>query len=337
VKASFAVKQKILEDQFQTALETAKKERQRKKLESAERKDKEFERRYQTLISERNGFVADMANTIHEIDLRAQRKKETLYEEWMNHVYSPLQQQINTAVELRDPTETAVRHLEAMDAFLSATKRKGGQLFGDIIAEAEYDPLQHRTENHLKVKSVVKYDPCKPKSLTKVNQESEWAVKSLPCVYPKAKAKEMLPVTMWNKVEATPYGRYAIDTTPRGRKHPRDSLLANRPTSMGNDYDVPTGERAQRLRNAEQGDPGKKILGPPVEAHELRLGGKKTIQVMPNTDHITPHGKRCQASLKEVKGDSPPRGGKKILPPLSGAVDLPSPSGKRVFSKSVGG
>eukprot|EP00906_Rhabdomonas_costata_P005159 RCo007742 len=398
-----AAVRKQKEQEFSRTMELARKDRQRRIEEQNERKEKDFEDRYQTLMRDHKGFVAEMGRTVQEIDQRAYRKKEALHHEWLRTVHAPLQHQIIASVESQDPAEALARRREAMDAFLTASRKKGGQLFRDIILEAEYDPLMFRDTNHLRVKAPLAFDPCKPKSLyTEAQLQSTHRSAAagvgegslslslagslagsllqpgspsaggagVPPLLPKARSREILPVPMWNKVESTPYGRYAADASPCGRKDPRDfSPSATGGSRSGlramcDDYNLPTADVAKALVKGEQESAGKKIVGPMRRCESVTLRGKKPVSaiVSPSARASSPRSPSRQGK-RNSRGPSasqeatwkgkrvlrlPPAvdGGAKALlenapaPPAPASPVLGSPlrpRGKRVFpSASVG-
>jgi hypothetical protein len=170
-KDNIANKQRVREQEFLKTMETVKLQQERRIQENALAKEREFNQKLQSLLEEREGFVKDMAAMVKEVDTYKQRTKHELYHEWNRHVYHPLQQRINEHVSQLDMEEIGSRRRNALQAYLEMSRKKKGQVFRDIILEAEYDPVHFRTQNHMKYKAEIINDPCKPKSMRRRNQD----------------------------------------------------------------------------------------------------------------------------------------------------------------------
>jgi len=136
------------------------------------------------------------------------KKKERLYNEWCKKVFKPIQSQVEQSLEERTTSEIEERRRAMFEEFLNVTNKKEG-LFRDIIKEETYNPLKGH-EHTIKYSTKNIQDPLKS-DLTKAEQET----KIISALNPdqetiRPKNREVLDLVMWDKLDATPHGRYQM-------------------------------------------------------------------------------------------------------------------------------
>lgn len=153
------------------AYELASKDRE-KRLKEAIRKRAQLEEhkfKQQRADLEATRPHADaMARFIAEHDERERRKQQTLFAEWEQHVFKPVQEQIQAKLGEMSSSEIARRRMALFQEFIDQTNQKDG-LFRDIIIESEYNPLKaHAHTIHYNAAKL--HDPCK-QDLMKAREE----------------------------------------------------------------------------------------------------------------------------------------------------------------------
>lgn len=209
-----AVKKQVREAAFKSQMEAANRETTRRRAERERRKEAEFAGRLEGVVREGETFVRDVAQGLHEHEERAARKKERLHIEWNENVFAPIQDRLNDDIEALSQKEVSQRRRKQFDKFLEESNKKGG-LFRDIIIEADYDPLACRDENRRQVssKGLGLRDPThlatnalrERDALPKIGDGAD-RHESAP---PPPGGRETLEITLWDKVESTPHGRYS--------------------------------------------------------------------------------------------------------------------------------
>eukprot|EP00455_Lapot_gusevi_P047860 TRINITY_DN6536_c0_g2_i2.p1 TRINITY_DN6536_c0_g2~~TRINITY_DN6536_c0_g2_i2.p1 ORF type:complete len:376 (-),score=36.32 TRINITY_DN6536_c0_g2_i2:126-1253(-) len=222
-------KQQQLEDAYQN-YENQKQEEQRKARERERKRETVAEQRFNQTISRINSeqpFVDQVEQYLSVHQMKEERKKHMLYEEWNEKVYENIQRQINNKLDPIPASEIQQRRLKEFDDFLTVTNTKDG-LFRDIIIESDYDPLKGRAHT-IRYNSTVIKDPLK-QAITQTDEEKNLLVagsssspeRSLSRTERYA-GRDTLDPLLWDKIESTPHGHYAqmFDSTSPTRHNTR--------------------------------------------------------------------------------------------------------------------
>lgn len=175
-----------------------------------------------------NGFMAreqDLMVRVNEFcrldDANRQRKAKALCRDWHEQVFDRIQRQIDRQLRGVSSHDIAARRRKLYDQFLSAANSKESGLFRDIIIENEYDPLVAR-EHTIRYKPYTENDPVK----LELNQAAE-EKQTLPGEFQEQPelGRQTLKPTMWDKLDATPYGRF--NKMMEAKKAEKDTFRSN--------------------------------------------------------------------------------------------------------------
>jgi len=239
---SMVARQHRLEKYWEEA-EKHNAEHRRRVKERSDRRKEEQERKFYKMLDDLDR-EKKLTDKIEEyLDLRdsaAKRDKNQLYKEWCKSVYNPIQRDIQAQLNSVPTSTLEARRRAAFAEYLDTVNRKEG-VFRDIIIEHDYDPLKHR-KNAFKYNRS-KYDKIDPlhKDVTKISREAA-LIKSL---NPDAKQiqhqpRESLDILLWDKLDSTPYARYANRETEQRHKRPVPGATAfNGSTVEIDHYNVP--------------------------------------------------------------------------------------------------
>jgi len=228
-----------------------------------ERSNKE-DKRFSWLLDdlEKSKEVLDTVDKSLDLFTETQRnKKRHQFEDWNQNVHAPIQQKIAQQVDRIDTKSLNKRKNDDYNKFLDITNRKAA-IFLDIIIESEYDPLEPNLHaiktNTMRLKDATHVSQQKAEeenSMLGPNAQAEQPApgtkgasgKPQPIPYSsKAKAKEMLPVELWNagKIEATPYGSFEklMDSAPSDKPNKRAS--GQKSHGVGDHYNYPRTKEA---------------------------------------------------------------------------------------------
>ncbi|KAJ9469027.1 hypothetical protein DIPPA_13106 [Diplonema papillatum] len=213
--------------QIREASNKAKTDQIRKDIEKRnrlriEQQESDFHRRLESIVVENEHIMTETAEYLDTAGDRERRKKERLYQDWHRAVFSPLQTAISEKVDGESSPAVGARRREQFEAYLRETNAKGA-VFRDIIVESSYDPLGFRKQNTKRVPFTADdQDPTHQATLT-LNDDplpQLSASRSPKNSTGKSKTKAgttgsraTLEVTLWDKVEATPHGRYSNKET----------------------------------------------------------------------------------------------------------------------------
>jgi len=171
--------------------------------------EREFQRLWGDIERTEATLVADVGEMLDLRKQDAKRKQGVLHREWHEKVFEPIQHSITKSIARRAASsDLGQRWRTAQDEYLVAEKKKEAGLFLDIIIPEEYDPRICREQD---IRYRVKVDD--PIKLEVLKKEREAAM------VPGATKAEGMPVgrdgperclnpLMWDKLEATPYGRF---------------------------------------------------------------------------------------------------------------------------------
>lgn len=141
------------------------------------------------------GFVRDIDTYIETHQVTKLQHKQQLCRSWHAKVYNAIQGQVDAQLALLSSSELNIRRNELMDSYLRISNQKARGLFRDIIFPSEYDPLRaHETGIQYSVSSLA--DPLREEVITLPGQRALTAG---------GLGRATFDVTMWNKLEATPY------------------------------------------------------------------------------------------------------------------------------------
>jgi len=177
----------------------------RRKREQQQRDEEEkFARMYNDLMMEEDDFVALVKEYCRLDDENRRRKAEALCREWHDKVFDRVNRQVSRQLAKVSSHDIAVRRRKLYEQFLVAANSKEAGLFRDIIIESEYDPLVAR-EYTIKYHVSTDDDPVKLE-INKYQREQQ----TLPGEFKEKTelGRATLKTTMWDKLEATPYGRF---------------------------------------------------------------------------------------------------------------------------------
>lgn len=272
-REAFVEKQKTREDEVRNRLNQSMRATQRAAADRAVAKDREFEARSAKFAVDNHVIIQELAGVVNENDVWRQRRKERLFQEWTESVFNVVQVHISETINSLSHLDVASRRREMFQAFLDESNRKKGGLFRDIIIESDYDPLADQRSAALKYKPVSNADdPCKNRFTRELaDVETKTLLQTMNALshgpLPGASTAEKgsgmmakaipreagLPVTMWDKIDVTPYGRYGDE--------PRTTIAKPgflKSTVKMDHYDVPVGTEGRKLLVQEQNHKGKR-------------------------------------------------------------------------------
>jgi hypothetical protein len=148
-------------------------------------------------IAHEQKFVDDLDETL---ELRRQtqfRRQQELYREWRDKVYNRIQKQIDAQLASLRTEDISTRRRQLMEDYIRISNQKKFGLYRDIIIESEYDPtIAHKAL--LKYEMSDQQDPLK----------SELLSQNLGNPKPKELGRTTLDARIWDRLHATPYGRF---------------------------------------------------------------------------------------------------------------------------------
>jgi len=193
-----------LREQYEEEQDRIQRAMQLRREQHARREEQRFADMYNELMMEEQDFVSLVKEYCVLDDENRRRKQEALCREWHEKVYDKIQRQIGKQLKNMSSHEIAERRRALYQQFLNAANSKETGLFRDIILENEYDPMIAH-EHTLKFDPRTEHDPVKLE-INKALREQQ----TLPGDQFKEKrlGRDTLKVTMWDKLDATPYGRF---------------------------------------------------------------------------------------------------------------------------------
>jgi hypothetical protein len=265
-REAFVEKQSVREKEFQMRFDVAKKETERRLHERTLQKEAQFEDRFRSFC-ERNGSLVQEVDGAIKADVAwRQRKKERLYSEWSTHVFQPMQDQINE--QLAAVPDRAVEEIrrEMFQKFLDESNRKANGLFRDIIIESDYDPLQQSKQVTMRYKKVsMAEDPTKNRATRELGDRMASGLLKLAPEDERAKLQRGdVPVEMWDRMHATPHGRYnEVQSGPTKPKFNASSVVLNH-------FDMPIGSEGTRVVKEESNARGKRMVASPSNGSSMK-------------------------------------------------------------------
>ena len=160
--------------------------------------DRRIERLLQH-IEEEEKFVAQVDRSLRMHEEARHKRRHELCKEWHDKVYYAIQAQIDQQLAALPTHELSARRRALLEDFITTSNRKKGGLYRDIIIESDYDPMvAHKTA--LKYGIADYADPLK-QELLKPSPSGKTVV-------PKRGGRATLSCAMWDRLHATPYGRF---------------------------------------------------------------------------------------------------------------------------------
>ncbi|KAL0230164.1 hypothetical protein PCE1_003726 [Barthelona sp. PCE] len=213
---------------LQKQVEKERKEAARLLAENLERKKFEHERKVKNLLNSielgNQTVIPDTERKLQDEQDKYDAKRLALFEEWQEKVFGRLQRDICQQVEenFDGLRETRYQLFQEYLDLVEKKQAKDGQVFRDIVLEAEYnpfkfdgiktcvdldDPLTRDSDERL-LKKKKKRKKTRPSSTT---QKDPLDLETPRTFVADAEEEDidgvrpMLPLKMWHKLEATPY------------------------------------------------------------------------------------------------------------------------------------
>ena len=240
---SAAMRNLVREREQALQTEELRREADKRAAELKEQSDRDFHLRLETLVRA-NGELKEKGRALLDTHRsREFRKKEMLHQQWSKAVFYPIQDAISDIIEKQSSQQIEGRRNRQYQEYLQEGNRKVG-VFRDIVVEADYDPIAHRGENTARAQlpqAIV--DPthlatnllegrsrggnsgggggsgAADASLLSSSTANETAGSSS-----KARSRVVLNVTLWDRVEATPYAHLLVPPPPCQRPAGGDFL-----------------------------------------------------------------------------------------------------------------
>jgi hypothetical protein len=265
-REAFLQKQSVREQELKQRFDVVKRETERRLRDTALRREHDFEERFATFRHNNETLVVQVEDAIRADEAWRQRKKERLFAEWSTKVFEPMQADITgkLASLSRDDIERKRRHM--LQCFLDESNKKTNGLFRDIIIESDYDPMSQAAAATIVYKAPnIADDPTKSRAVRETGDRLASGL--LPATAPGAasplKSRNAVPVTMWDRMEATPYGRYSGSETADGADVPVRKPHFMKSAVVMDHYAIPTGDEGERVKRAENCLRGKRMTGAP--------------------------------------------------------------------------
>eukprot|EP01028_Stygiella_incarcerata_P010422 TRINITY_DN5395_c0_g1_i1.p1 TRINITY_DN5395_c0_g1~~TRINITY_DN5395_c0_g1_i1.p1 ORF type:complete len:298 (-),score=101.90 TRINITY_DN5395_c0_g1_i1:50-943(-) len=245
------MKQRAREKKQKEEIERENVERMRHLKDRIRRREEAFLSRMQKVEEGERTIVKDTEDFLMTREMKQQEKREKLFAEWNEKVFEPIQRQIDDKLEQTDFEALESQRRDLFEEFLEQTNTKGG-MFRDIIIESEYNPLKFR-EKSLRYGIHDKKDPTL-KPISRIVYEERSQEGKLPARVLSTKTREVFDISKWDRIEATPYGRYnrMMDTSKAvPRKETHKSSVAFDHYSYPRGYDalkqeIPKGKKVFR-------------------------------------------------------------------------------------------
>lgn len=188
----------------------------RRVKEKTVRRKEAKERRFQQMLADLDNEVAfkeEIDEYLENKDASVRRNKQQLYKDWCKKVFNPIQRDIQGQLDSESTSALEKRRRQAFAEYVDTCNRKEG-VFRDIIIEHDYDPLKNRDK--YKKYNRRKYDSIDPihRDVTQIQKEAALISEIDPTVVQiNPQARESLDILLWDKLDSTPYARYADRST----------------------------------------------------------------------------------------------------------------------------
>ena len=213
--AAEARQRQLVRDQDQARQEAVARKFKDQQMLAAQQQEQEFQRAWEQFNAEQSGPVAEVTELLRLKDIETLRRANAHCKHWNEEVFDKIHDQIVHELRKREAKgsyNTRWRH--AQDAYLKVVASKEMGIFRDIIIPDEYDPLECASKNiKYHSKRIALKDPLKTE-LTQHRLEAQMVPGSganqmaAASKDAAAKGRGDLPITMWSKLDATPYGHF---------------------------------------------------------------------------------------------------------------------------------
>jgi len=220
---------------------------------AAAQQEQEFQRAWEQFHAEQSGPVAEIGEFLRLKDAEALRRANAHCKHWNEEVFEKIQSQVAHEMRKREAKgsyNTRWRH--AQDEYLAVTNRKDNGVFRDIIIPDEYDPLENSKRGvTYKSKRISRKDPLKTE-LTQHDTEARMvpgsaaAIAAAMATEQSHKGRGDLPVTMWSKMDATPYGHFNRLMDKKSDAKPGQPLSTTGLRVLGDHYEAARRNRPPR-------------------------------------------------------------------------------------------
>jgi hypothetical protein len=164
------------------------------------REEEELEHMLSRTDRDRSGFVHDIDTYIEAHQATRLQRQQQLCRSWHAKVYDVIQGQVDAQIARLTPSELNTRRNELMESYLRTSNQKAHGLFRDIIFASGYDPMRaHGTGICYSASSIA--DPLKAELAASIKARRALTAKGGPA----SLGRPTLDVTMWSKLDATPY------------------------------------------------------------------------------------------------------------------------------------
>jgi len=182
---------------------------------AAAQQEQEFQRAWEQFNAEQSGPVAEIGEFLRLKDVEKLRRANAHCKHWNEEVFDKIQDQVVHQLRKREAKGTYnTRWRHAQDDYLRVVDKKEHGIFRDIIIPDEYDPTANRDKNiKYRSRTIALKDPLKLE-LTQHQLEARMVPGSAAALAASASKQASkqgrgdLPVTMWSKMDATPYGHF---------------------------------------------------------------------------------------------------------------------------------
>lgn len=202
-------------EQYEAMQERTARKLKETQLAQATQAEEEFQRAWEQFHAEQSGPVAEIGEFLRLKDAEALRRANAHCKHWNEEVFEKIQEQVVYELRKREAKGTYnTRWRHAQDDYLQVVNKKEAGIFRDIIINDEYDPLAVAS-NNIKYRSrrLAAKDPLKAALLSQEREAKmvpgSKAALAASASRDKVKSdRDALPVTMWSKMDATPFGHF---------------------------------------------------------------------------------------------------------------------------------
>lgn len=249
------------------------KEDLRKLREKAARRKEVKERKFQKMLASldsENQLKAEVDEYLENREGSLIRKRQQLYKEWCKNVFNPIQRDIQFGLDARSTSEIEARRREHFGEYIDAVSRKKGGVFRDILGK-DYDPL--KAHNSTLKYNRSKYDADDPmhRDVLQIEEEGRLIRAINPGVHQiRHQPRESLDILLWDKLDCTPYARYADPDNKTLHKRPVPGApVPNKSNVEFDHYKIPRDEEGKRLVKTQYFPGGKIVKLPPTRKENL--------------------------------------------------------------------
>ncbi|GMH32808.1 hypothetical protein BSKO_00642 [Bryopsis sp. KO-2023] len=206
-----AAQREVREKEKRQKEEDFRKATERKHMEHIRRKEERFQQMYQSVLkglTYGEGITGEMQDVLDQTQKVKNKKQKQLFHDWETQVFERIQSRIKRGLDSRPYKEIEERLRSQYDAYIKTSNEKLA-VFRDVIIEEDYDPLAaHKSTLCFRSNDID--DPCLQATNKTIREQQEMGIYD-PALDKSIPGKVTFSTTMWDKVEATPYG-HCMDT-----------------------------------------------------------------------------------------------------------------------------